>query len=336
MLRKSFSSLLIVSLSFLLISLLSGCGGEPQPLIMEGFLGGNAGLKVDIMEDMPPPMIIVGVTPFSVSFSIENVGEAPVGTGTDNPLILARLTGISYPNFGLTELTAVQRLNAPIEPAKMLFDGTIVPGEVNFLSFDNLVYSSAVADTITLPLRLEMCYDYESYATTKFCMKKDVLDSREDSSLCTLRGEKPVGNSGSPIHITMVDERPVSNMTIQLNLLVEHVGTGIPFQRSTYTNLFEPCAFLDMNTDLFKFEMFVEPVQSGIYDIKCPRLESHIAGGGASGVVKMLDGAPVVITCFVTRTAPMSTRIYEDLMNIKLRYRYGEFMEIPLLIQGHP
>jgi hypothetical protein len=304
---------------------------------MEGFLGGTAGLEISLVEDMPPPLIVAGVTPFAISFSLENVGEAPTGVGTVNPLVLVRLTGISYPNFGLTEQSAVQVLGVPLQPAQKLADGLVVPGEVTFISFDNLLYRSmAVPDTISIPINLELCYDYESYATTKICMKRDVLDSFEDSSICTIRGEKPVGNSGSPLHVTVVDERPINNMSVQVNMVIEHVGTGVPFLRSSYSNLFEPCANLDMNKDLFKFEMFVDAIQPGIYSISCPRLGNQSAEGGAYGVVKMLDGAPLVITCFVTRTAPTSSRIYEDILNIRMRYRYGEFLELPLTIQGHP
>jgi hypothetical protein len=118
--------------------------------------------------------------------------------------------------------------------------------------------------------------------------------------------------------------------------MIEHLGNGMFFYRDQYKDLFDACVFNDMNPDIYKLEVFVEPVQKDIYDIKCLRLDNKLARGGASGTVRMFEGAPLTISCFLTRTKPMSVRVYTDLLNIKLRYRYGEFIEVPILIQGHP
>jgi hypothetical protein len=337
MFKKSLFMLLIISL--LLISfLLSGCSGPASPdQLMASFAGGINGLKVSVMEGAPPSVVPDGgAVSFSVIVPLENVGEAPVGPGTENPFVMVRLAGIMYPNFGLTPETAVKTLETKLEPVKKSFGDMILPGEMGYVSFDNLAYKPRVADSFSLTIRAEACYDYESHAITSFCMKKDVLESAEDSSICMLRGSKPVGNSGSPIHITRVEEAPLSNMSVQINFVIEHVGQGIFFLRNEAQTLLNACAFDELNPDIYKLEVFVEPIEKNTYDVKCMILSDRLAGGGAHGVVRMFQGAPLTLSCFLTRTKPMSVRVYSDILNIRLRYRYGEFVEVPILIQPHP
>jgi len=343
MLKKPFfSDVLVVLLVLTLATALfvPGCSSSRRfnsEAAIGGFLGGTQGLAIHVMEGAPPKVIVgSGAVPFSFIIPLENVGESPVGPGTDNPLIMARLTGIVYRNFGLTEETGAQTLDAKIESAKVNYDGTVLPGEINYISFDKLAYLPPVYDTIMLPIRAEVCYDYESFATTQFCMKKDVLESWEDSTICTLKGPKPVGNSGSPIHITYVEEAPISNQTVQLNFVIEHVGRGVFFIRNAYSSLYEICDFGDVGRNMYKVEVFVEPLQPDIYVVNCTRLDTRLSNGGTSGIVRMFEGAPLTMTCFLSRTKPMNVRVYADLLNIRLRYRYGEFVEVPILIQSHP
>jgi hypothetical protein len=337
MLRKSFFSIILVF--FLASILLTSCSPTRNDLEtgIGGFLGGSEGLVPRVMEGAPPSVIMDrGLAPFSVIVPLENAGEAPVGPGTDNPLILVRLAGILHRNFGLAEQDAAKTLNAKLEPAKKNFDGTVLPGEINYVTFDNMAYQSAVYESVPLTIRAEACYDYESYATVKFCMKKDVLESWEDASICTLRGPRPFGNSGSPIHITNVFEAPIANSTVQINFAIEHFGRGIFFYRGAYKDLFSVCDFSEMNPDIYKLEVFVEPIEKDTYKVDCVRLDTPIAGGGDSGVIRMYEGAPLTVSCFISRTRPTSVRVYQDLLKIKLRYRYGEFVEIPILVQSHP
>ena len=358
MLRNLFRAILLILLILLLFSgllLLAGCScsrRENRVFSSEeigGFVGGTTGLEVNVLDGAPPRVIPGGgLTSFSFVISLENVGEADVGPGTDNPFVMARLTGIMYNNFGLTNdfsgmggkasrlEPAAKTLDSKLGAAKKNFDGTILPGEINYVSFENLTYLPEVFETLPLTIRAEVCYDYETLATTKFCIKRDVLESWEDASICTLAGLKPVANSGAPIHVTAVKENPVGKDTVQLDFVIEHVGPGVFFYRSKPKDLFDACVFDDTNPDMYVLEVFVEPVQKNVYDISCLRLDDELPGGGAYGVVRMYGGAPLVLSCFLKRTKPMSTRVYADLLNIKLKYRYGDFLEVPILIQPRP
>ena len=334
MLLKSFSFIFIAGLLCAML-LFSSCSGNGRGLqAMTGFVGGNTGLKIGVMDGVPPKVVQGGgKNPFSFILMIENVGEAPVGPGTDNPLIIARLTGILPSSFGMTDSGSAKTLDSTISPARKNYDGSDSPGEISQISFENLVYTHQVFESLSLTIRAEVCYDYESYATVKFCMKKDVLENYQDLSICSLNGYQPVGSSGAPLHIAAVNEMAINNKTVQLNLLIEHLGRGVFFLRNSPKDLFDTCVFNDMDPNIYKLEVFVEPVNAGAYDISCVRLDEKLEDGGAHGIVRMYQGAPLTISCLVTQARPVDMRVYQDLLKVKLRYRYGEFLEVPILIQ---
>ncbi|MBW2990441.1 hypothetical protein KY348_01920 [Candidatus Woesearchaeota archaeon] len=339
MFKKSFFLILIILGLLFCLLFFTACSAPGEPGAhpdFGSFIGGTTGLKVGVLEGAPPDIIISrGLSRFSVVAVLENAGEAEVGPGTDNPLVVVRLAGIMYPDFGLTESTGVKTLDAGLAPARKNLDGSIMSGEVAHVSFDNLVYKPAF-DGISLPLVVETCYDYETYATTKICIKKDVLEAYEDASICTLVGPKPVAGSAAPVSVTRVDELPVSENSVQINFVIEHVGSGVFFSRHQYQDLFDVCVIDDANPFIYQLEVFIEPVQDNIYEIDCFRLDNDLPGGGVSGVVSMFQGAPLTISCFLSRTSPVDVRIYEDLLDIKLRYRYVDVMEIPVTIQNYP
>ena len=327
--------LAVFALSVLLLSACSPIGSK-NPM-GDGFAGGDNGLKVSLTAGAPPPVIQdEALTPFSFVVNLENLGEAPVGPGTENPLIIVRLLGVVLKDFGMTSESATQRVNLPLEHARKNIDGTITPGEITAVTFDNLAYKPNVFDSLAMTFRTEVCYDYSSEATVKFCMKKDFIESSQDSSICMLKGPREVGNSGAPIHVVSVDEAPVNADTVQLNFKIAHAGKGVFFARSNLASDYDGCVMDERNPDLYKMEVEITPSQTNSYSFDCIHLDEKLTNGGAKGVVRAPLGAPLSLTCFVKRTVPIDTRVYEDLLSVKIRYRYGEFLEVPILVQGHP
>ncbi|MBN2141905.1 hypothetical protein JW711_01115 [Candidatus Woesearchaeota archaeon] len=339
-----FLGSLVSGITALLLALLllgvAGCSSQSTSSYgkeIGGFLGGDQGVVINVIDGAPPSVIQdASLTPFSFVITLENVGEAKIGKDTQNPFVMARIMGINPRDFGLTEDTAIKKLGESLESAKKNIDGSITPGEITYLSFEDLAYKNNIDTSAAVTFRAEVCYDYESYASAKFCMKNDFVESAEDSTICMLRGPRPYGNSGAPLHVTEVYQAPVNQDTIQLNFNIEHFGNGIYFYRNTPKDNYDSCVFSDMDPNIYKLELIVEPVQKDTYEINCMRLDEKVAGGGAKGIVRSSMNAPIAVSCFIKRTKPTEVRVYEDLVKITLRYRYGEFLEVPVLIQGHP
>jgi hypothetical protein len=312
--------------AILSLIIFAGCTGNgPRPLT-DPFIGGNNALNLYLQNGNPPPAVYDGGKfPFAVATVIENIGEANIGPGSENPYATARLEGILPANFGVTDADMVQVLQEPVPGAKKNFDGTILGGQIANFVFPNLNFRGKLQGNQQVTLRTTICYDYTNLATTQVCMKNDIIENVQDSTICTLTGEKPVYNSGGPIHITKVIQNPLSANKVQLNFQIEHVGPGEFYGRSAD----ETCNPSIRNTNKFRLNMEVSALDQGSKVI-CYRLSNSNKGD-----LILYNGVPQTITCTVERSNT-NARIYTDTITIKTQYRYGQFIEQPIVIQSVP
>ena len=320
--------LLILAITIGLFFITSCSPKEQGPNLAQPYVGGTVGLNTYLVEGMPPPMIHdAGTFPFGVGIALENMGEADVGPGTDNPFVMVRLEGINPEQFGITDSDTQKMLSSPLRGARRNFDGTIFPGEMTVVTFEPLTYLPDIHGNTQFTIRADVCYDYETLSTTTICIKDDVLENIQDTSICSLTGEKFPQNSGGPLHITSVVENPMAENKVQVNFVIEHVGIGEFFGRPT-SGEEEKCDFSVRNFNKYYVDVEVEPLSDSGMTISCSRF-----GGSNKGRVKLYQGAPTTISCTIERTRPSAGRVYQDLLNIKLKYRYGQFIETPIIIQ---
>lgn len=297
------------------------------------FIGGNQGLSIHILEGAPPPVIQdEGSSPFSVTATIADVGEADVGPGTENPFVLVRLLGIVPEQFGTKPENLYQSLQHKLAGAKRNFDGTILPGETEAATFEPLTFLGNVIETNAITMRLDVCYDYSTYSTVKICLKDDILESYQDSTICMLRDlHLPVGNSGAPLQILSADESPAGSDRVQVNLVVGHVGRGMHFRRGT-TDPRNACEFSQQNKDAFYATLAVK-YEDDHFTLSCQGLTQTNPEGYFFGEIRLYDNAPTTVTCYLKRVKPSKNRVYQSILQTKLKYRYGEYVEIPMAVQ---
>lgn len=316
---------LVILIGLLLLSSCQTQKKSDKLDITQAFIGGNVGLNVFLLEGLPPPVVYDKATyPFGVGVTIENVGEADVGPGTPNPFVRVRLEGINPTEFGTTDAQVVQDLAVPLRSAKRNFDGTILPGEVTTAVFQPLNYLPDLRGNQEFTIRADTCYDYTNLATAKVCIKDEVLENIQDDSICSLVGEKNPQNSGGPVHITSLVENPLADNKIQISFVVEHIGKGEFFGRDPN----EICDFSVRNFNKFFVDVVIRPLAAPDLLVTCTRF-----GGTNQGRLKLFQGAPATIQCVIERIGPSKRRIYQEVMEIELRYRYGQFIETPVLVQ---
>ncbi len=315
----------IIASMFVLAACASQSAAPPD--IADPFLGGNVGLNLFLQNGAPPPQVFDGGKfPFAVNIVVENVGESDVGPGTDNPYVTARVEGINPTNFGVTESDLKQTLDTPIRGSRKNFDGTIIGGLIANFVFDGLNFIGDLQGNDLVTLRGTVCYDYENIATTQVCFKNDIIENVQDATLCTLTGEKITHNSGGPIHVTQVIQNPLAENKIQVNFVVEHVGPGEFYGRAPD----EDCNPSVRNTNKFKVDIDVD--FQGVDDsyVKCYRL-----GSTDKGTITLYNGAPQTVTCTI-ENPNTGSRVYTDIMTVHMKYRYGQFIEQPIIIQALP
>lgn len=311
---------------------ITGCqeNGPAEVDLSKAYIGGTVGIETYLIEGMPPNMIYdAGNFPFGIGVTVENQGEADIGPGTDNPFVMVRLEGINPDQFGTTDAAIRKILDAPLRGARRNFDGSVFSGEITTANFEPLTYKPDIHGNTQFTIRADVCYDYETFATSQICIKDDVLENIQDTSICSLAGEKFPQNSGGPLQITSLVENPMSENRIQVNFVIEHVGIGEFFGRPTSGNDQEElCDFSARNFNKYQVDVEIEPLSDSGMVITCSRF-----GGDRAGRVKLYQGAPTTISCIVERTRPSAGRVFQDLLNIRLRYRYGQFIEAPIIIQ---
>ncbi len=319
-------------LFFLLLLIIASCKKQEQTKD-HAFIGGNQGLAVKILQGAPPPIIQdEGSSPFSVIANFANIGEAEVGPGTENPFVLIRLLGIVPEQFGTKPENLYQTLQHKLGGAKRNFDGTVLPGEIEVAVFEPLNFLGNVIETNAITMRLDVCYDYSTYSTVKICLKDDILESYQDSTICMLRDlHLPVGNSGAPLQILTADESPAGNDRIQVNLIVGHVGKGMNFRRGTIDPR-NACEFSQQNKDAFYTTLAVK-YEDDHFILSCQGLTQVNSEGYIFGEIRLYDNAPTTVTCYLKRVKPSKNRVYQSILQTKLKYRYGEYVEIPLAVQ---
>lgn len=327
---RKINSLVIFLVAITALFLVTSCTQQTQTKTGPMFVGGTVGLNTYLIEGMPPPAISdAGTFPFGMGIAIENQGEADVGQGTENPFMLVRLEGINPEQFGTTDDNIKQVFQGTLRGARRNFDGTLFPGEITTVSFEPLNYQPDLRGNVQFTIRADVCYDYETFATAMVCIKDDVLEHIQDTSICTLTGPRDVQNSGAPVQITSVTENPMAENKIQINFVIEHVGIGEFFGRPVGADDFsEICDFGVRNFNKYYVDVEVQPLSDSGMTISCSRFQ-----GSNVGRIKLYQGAPTTISCTIERTRPSAGRIFQEPLNIKLKYRYGQFIETPILVQ---
>jgi len=325
-------SLMVVFVAIAALFLIAGCtnANTKKVNLANPYIGGTVGLNAYLIEGMPPATIDdAGTFPFGVGVALENQGEADVGPGTNNSFVMVRLEGINPEQFGVTDNDVRKVLSSPLRGARRNFDGTIFPGEITSVTFEPLNYKPDIHGNTQFTIRADICYDYTTISTTQICIKDDVLENIEDTSICTLTGEKSPQNSGGPVQITSVIENPMAENKIQVNFVIEHVGVGEFFGRPiSGDDMSEVCDFSVRNFNKYYVDINVEPFSDSGLAVSCSRF-----GGSNAGRIKLYQGAPTTVSCTIERTRASAGRVFQDLLNIKLKYRYGQFIETPILIQ---
>ncbi len=330
--------LLICILGFLV-----ACGGGEQPDRTEAFIGGTEALTLGLVEGSPPETVLdKGQSEFSVSLVLENVGEADVGNGTENPFVGARLTGLNMNNpsqFNLERDDLFKRVDSRLRGARKNFDGTVLPGELTSVTFDNMSYRYGVVGSATYRLQAEACYDYATHANVKICLKRNSYDQAEDASLCDVRADLRPRNSGGPLQVVKANQDPIGRNRIRVRFSMRNLGNGYFYSRAA-EKVSTACG-KKRGQHRGKAFVVVEPASSDAYRMRCERLrgerdgfpEVSVPEDSQYGIVNFRPGEPSSIACTFTRTGATDQRVIQDLVNVHMYYRYKEAIDVPIVVQ---
>lgn len=293
-----------------------GCA-QGDDLAKGPFVGGTNGLDFGFVDNEPPSTVFADDEEFDITISVENVGEFNI----PERKVIATLGGIDTRDLGISSPNKVLdvSLNGKTKSDKEVFSG----------DKDEILYESALYKTknplvadFDARIRADVCYLYQTRATTKVCLKKKA-SQREVTDFCQVNNDNVnVDNSGAPVQIRDVREKSSGTNEVQLNFIVENVGSGKVYPPNTFTN---ECIRKDDKED--KLEVEVRSA-SGRHTVSCSQL-----GNKNKGEVRLsIDGLKQIRCRISTSSAPESA--VEEPINIIVSYFYRNAISKSITIQS--
>ncbi len=293
-----------------------GLGKKTQPESKQTtFVGGTQGLEIGFAENQPPATVLDNSQEkFLISLLIRNKGEY------DIPLngLVASLSGVVQSTFSLQSLNT--KNNLAYYGISKEGESTI-PGAEEILEFGEAAFKTDLPGDTTFTLRADVCYNYQTKAVAKVCLKKDVLKPDKIGAVCQITGQLAAENSGAPIHVENVRESTVGSNKVKITFKVANKGLGAVFEPNTFT---DTCVGREDEKDKLRVTV-TNPERS--FNIECPLL-----GNSNAGTIKLVNKEKDV-TCTIS-TSNMQDVTFQDLIIVQLDYMYRQAVQTPIRISS--
>lgn len=330
--KKIMFAVFIVSL-FLLIGCERGTGpgkGTAPPRIP--FMGGTNGILIDFEKGNPPDEVTDDSSfGFKVLVKLRNDGEFKVEK--DN--IKVNLLGIDPNDFGvgLEDLTRKEP-EEDLLPRRKDAEGNILEGTTTFVIMpegeDTELAARKFSGNTEFTFRAEVCYMYQTKASTKLCVLRDLVNIRKNA-YCDPNEAKTTYSSGAPVQVTNFREAVAGKDKIAFNFDVVHSGRGTSGQGQIlkYGDAEseagecpkEPRA---RRTKEDKVKVIVD---TKLGNLRCSGLSD---GSGNEGYITLSEGRRTV-TCIQDLSSDRSD--FEKDVEITLQYNYEDFKEKKVLVK---
>lgn len=315
-----------ITMSFVALMLLFafGCGEKEEQTGVPGskFVGGTEGLSISFAPGSIPDQVLDKDQSFGISTVLTNRGDHTIENGADATV---KITGIDPADFGVSSGDLVQDAPGQIRGAQKDVTGNVIQGETVSLDFPanggSFTHQKEIAGSVTYNVRAEVCYKYKTIANTKLCVLEDILGTQGSSGeLCKINENKPVDNSGAPIHIESFRESVSSANKVAFVFKIKHVAPGTVHKMDS-----------ECSKDFQEKNQVHVRVDTGIADgVTCSGLQEGSGSGSVyEGYAQLLNGERE-IRCTQTINNPTDL---EKLVTIELTYDYDQFTEKNLEVQ---
>ena len=297
-----------VAILAILILLISSCsrsgaatGGAPRT----PFIGGTAGISINFEKDSPPPEVTDdGTFGFNSIIRLKNEGEFSV----PKDKVKVNLIGFDPADFSVPSFDQIrdQKPDDDLNKKERDAEGNIVEGTTTYAQFpkdkSDFVPKKFPGNT-PFTFRAEVCYNYQTQATTKLCILRDMINIR-DNSICRPTGvgtsSRPIYSSSAPVQITNFRQSVVGKDKISFSFDIVLSGNADIF-RDKFTGVTPSSGFdqacpkdpktrreRENNVYVTLTEIPSDPIFT---DVKCGGLD-----GGFAGVVRLINQRRT-ITC---------------------------------------
>lgn len=306
--KKLILFLFISSLFFLL-----GCV-QDDDLVSGPFVGGSNGLEIGFVDDEPPDRVFDNnEEDFDIVIQIENVGEFDIPEGK----VITTLGKIPLRDFNIENENS--KLDTDLN-GKSEFNGKVIDGDIGEIVYQNVRYKHDLLADFETGVRADVCYLYQTKATTKVCLKQKATE-RDLDDACQINNDNvDIFNSGAPVQISNVRTRSSGTNEVELTFQIENKGSGRVYPPDAFAN---SCMKDEKKEDRLMVKVITA---SGRHGVECNSL-----GGKASGEIKLSNGIRFVRCDISTRNALESAT--EEPVNIVVDYFYRNVIQKTLIVE---
>ena len=190
--KKFLISTILISFVFIF-----GCAqddGAPRG----PFVGGTDGLKFGFVPGEPPESIFDdNQEDFDITINVENVGEFDIPANK----VIATLSGVDARDFGISDPDRVLKNSLG---KKTKSESEVFRGDQDELRYEGAKYKPDIVADFSTSVRADICYLYQTRATTKACLKKQA-SKRDISDFCQINNDNvEIFNSAAPVRSSPV------------------------------------------------------------------------------------------------------------------------------------
>lgn len=223
----------LIALGVVFLFVIAACGGGsgdvPGGAPTTPFIGGNKGLEIGFLDDLPPKEVTDGgFLPFQAIVKLKNVGEFDLKRNQ----VSVNLIGIDPRDFGVNPTDLKNRIpEDDPSPRQRDAEGNIIEATETFVTFPasgSFNFNGDIVGNSVFIFRADVCYRYQTKALSEICVLENLIDTTDDT-ICDASGTKPISSSGSPIQVNRFRETVVGKDKIQFSFDIVHSGPGSIF-----------------------------------------------------------------------------------------------------------
>ena len=310
LMKKRILIIFILALMLLIV----GCAKEAETP-SGPFVGGDKGLELGFVSGEPPESVFDNnQEDFDITVKVQNAGEYDIPANK----VIASLSGISAVDFSISDPNVI--LKNPLEGSSKM-NSDVIKGDEDELRFENAKYKHDLVADFSTSVRMDVCYSYQTTATTKACLKKKATQRDVDDACQVNNDNVRIDNSGAPVQITGVKEKSAGTNDVQLTFTIENKGSGITYPPDTFSNT---CVRKQDKEDRLNVEV---KTGSNRHSVKCSQLNN-----GNKGEVKLSENKRP-IRCEISTSSAPEGGAFEEPINIIVSYFYKNAITTPLDVQ---
>ncbi len=309
---------MVFILFVLSILIIAGCGGGKKPKTPQvGFIGGKEGLvpTLNIISTTQNEVLDNDQEQFQIAIKIQNKGEDTVEANE----ILTTLTGIDLSAFQIKEPNGVLANSDVLEKTRAEAGKILPTSETQMIYEANYKFDEPTNKMQDIGANI--CYKYQTTASADACLRKDVTKPSTEAR-CKIEDQKLVGNSGAPVQVAVVTQRPSAKNKLRFTINIENLGKGEVYNKEF---LLKGKCIDDQEA---KNKLYLKVgFQDGNPKVQCSRLNNN-----NEGFVNLIQNK-ATITCEADTPGLQETTFTKSLITI-LDYVYKDAVSAKLTIKS--